>query len=822
MIANNSTSSEHRFFRQSICCQLPVNVVSSMHKRSALELGGSQMKHKTMKLIGVIIIILSLVAPMSAHALGDVVYTNTRLLADNLEYINTISWSSSQGRTESFGIKMTGPGDAYPVVMNGDTIYGTTKISNMVSYAESLGKKVLAIVNTDFFFLEYGGVPIGIVVEDGIYKSSPEGRNAVTIGYDGEVNIISPPTVIITLQNEGGNEETDNAGKTVSLRHLNKPRTDLGGINLFSETFSTVSTRTSTPGWFVRFKILEGEMSVAGTMTLEVTETLTSDGAIPIGEGNLVMTSADKNELDEEFEKFAVGDIVTLTTTCNNEKLTYAQHASGGGDILVSDGKSTDPEGWTSSLIPRAPRTAFGIKEDGTVVCYLVDGRNSEHSVGLTLHELTDEMLRQGCIYAVNFDGGGSSAMSVRIPGESRTAVVNRVSDGSERGCATYILFVTDTVPGGVARNLGLKNDGVIVLADSSVALSFVATDSGYMPTKVPGDIQVTTYDTESQVTGTVYTAGSIAGTDVVTLYSPSSGAFGRGEIYVITRPTSITATRKGTSSPLTSVRINPGGTLELDVTATYYRRSVVSQIHSFTYDVSGNIGEMVSPGVFKAGLAAGQTGTLTISAGGRSLDIKVEINGFEDMQNHWAREYAEFLAGAGITIGVTPTEYGPNNLMKRGDYILMLYRAAGFPATDSTTSFDDVPPDMYYADALAWAKETGVAWSVAGNNFEPQSPISRQDAFTFTYWALDALGKRYEDGSFQDMEKFPDAGLVADYAVIPTETLINLGVVEGSDGMLIPEETLTRAQMAKVLAVVLWLPNTVNQYENQEDIGVR
>ncbi|MCL2152279.1 MAG: phosphodiester glycosidase family protein [Oscillospiraceae bacterium] len=778
------------------------------------------MKYKTLKFIGVIIIILSLVAPISAHALGDVVYTNTRLIADNLEYINTISWSSSLGRTESFGVRMTGPGDAYPIVMNGDTIYGTTKISNMVSYAESLGKKVLAIVNTDFFFLEHGGVPIGIVVEDGVYKSSPEGRNAVTIGYDGSVDIISPPTVIITLQNEGGNEETDNAGKTVSLRHLNKPRTDLGGINLFSETYSTVSTRTSTPGWFVRFRIIEGTMSVSGTMMLEVTETLTSDGAIPIGEGNLVMTSADKNELGEDFEKFAVGDIVTLTTTCNNEKLAYAQHASGGGDILVSDGKSTDPEGWTSSLIPRAPRTAFGLKEDGTVICYLVDGRNSEHSVGLTLNELADEMIRQGCVYAVNFDGGGSSAMSVRIPGESRTAVVNRISDGAERGCATYILFVTDTVPGGAARNLGLKNDGVIVLANSSVSLSFVATDSGYMPVRVPGDVQATSYDTGAYLAGTVYTAGSIAGPDVVTLYSPSSGASGKGEIYVITRPTSITALRKGTSASLTSVRIIPGGTLELDVTATYYRRSVISQTHSFTYDVSGNIGEMVSPGVFQAGLAAGQTGKITISAGGRSIDINVEIDGFEDMQNHWAREYAEYLAGAGITIGVTPTEYGPNNLMKRGDYILMLYRAAGFPETDlAVSSFDDVPPDMYYADALAWAKATGIAQSVTGNNFEPQSPISRQDAFTFTYRALDALGKRYEDGSFQDMERFPDAGLVADYAVIPTATLINLTVVEGSDGMLIPEETLTRAQMAKVLAVVLQLPSIETQYEEQEQV---
>jgi len=215
----------------------------------------------------------------------------------------------------------------------------------------------------------------------------------------------------------------------------------------------------------------------------------------------------------------------------------------------------------------------------------------------------------------------------------------------------------------------------------------------------------------------------------------------------------------------------------------------------------------MTEPGTFVAGQAVGTTGSIRISAGGRSYEIKVEINGFADMENHWAREFAEYLARTGITIGVTPTEYGPEQLMKRGDYILMLYRAAGEPEISDTASFDDVPPDMYYANAIAWAKKEGIAHSIDGRNFEPQAPLSRQEAFTFTYRTLDILGKLYTDGTAAELERFPDAGLVDDYAVIPTATLIKLGVVEGSSGKLIPHDTLTRAQMAKVIAVVLQLP---------------
>lgn len=764
-----------------------------------------------MKTVAALLIILSLLTATAVNALGDAVYINTRNLADNLEYVNTVAWSPEFGRTESFAVRMTGPGDAYPIIMKGDTVYGSTKISNIISYAESLGKNVLAAVNTDFFFTE-NGVPMGVVIEDGVYKSSPDGRNAVCFGYEGSVDIIDAPSVLISLSYYSGAEYNDSGGsisgegKIVNLRNFNKMRTDAGGMCLYSEAFSTVSTRTSSPGWFVKFKILDGTPSVSGTMSLEVTETLTSNGAIPIGEGFLVLSAADQSGLGAEFEKFAVGDIFTLTTTCNDVRLADARYATGSGDILILNGIPADSSGWSPALTPRAPRTAFGVRADGTVVSYVVDGRNSEHSVGLTLPELVEEMTRQGCVYAVNFDGGGSSALSVRLPGENSAAVVNKPSDGSERGCATYILFVTDAVPDNSARNLHLKNDGMIVLAESSAELSYTATDSGYMPADTPDDITVAVMESGASVNERLYTAGSMAGTDKVTLYSPSTGAYGTGEIYVITRPTSITAVRNGSTIPLTSVKVAPGGTLEFDVIATYYRRAVISQLNSFTYTVTGDIGEMIEPGVFLANNTLLQTGAITISAGGRSTEIQIEISGFSDMADHWAREYAEYLLQAGITNGVSATEYGPSLLMKRADFILMLYRAAGQPGYDDDGNFDDVPPDVYYTKALAWAKASGIADAGDDNSFDPQAALTRQDAFTFTYRALGILNKEYADGAGEDLAGFPDADSLAEYAVIPTATLIKLGVVEGMNGILSPLTTLTRAQMAKVLTVVLQL----------------
>ena len=92
----------------------------------------------------------------------------------------------------------------------------------------------------------------------------------------------------------------------------------------------------------------------------------------------------------------------------------------------------------------RAPRTAIGVRGDGTVVLAVVDGRaDLRHSVGVTLAELAQVMLNLGCTSAMNMDGGGSSVMFVqderakplRLRDDLREGVVNLPSDlgGVER-----------------------------------------------------------------------------------------------------------------------------------------------------------------------------------------------------------------------------------------------------------------------------------------------------------------------------------------------------------------------------------------------------
>lgn len=59
----------------------------------------------------------------------------------------------------------------------------------------------------------------------------------------------------------------------------------------------------------------------------------------------------------------------------------------------------------------RHPRTAVGLRADGTLLCLEVDGRIPSYSNGATLVDLANMLLRFGARDAINLDGGGSSVV---------------------------------------------------------------------------------------------------------------------------------------------------------------------------------------------------------------------------------------------------------------------------------------------------------------------------------------------------------------------------------------------------------------------------
>lgn len=85
----------------------------------------------------------------------------------------------------------------------------------------------------------------------------------------------------------------------------------------------------------------------------------------------------------------------------------------------------------------RHPRSALGMSRDSlTLHLVTVDGRQAA-SVGMTLEELAEQMLAIGAFEALNFDGGGSTALVVR------DSVINTPSDTSGERPVGNVVAVT-------------------------------------------------------------------------------------------------------------------------------------------------------------------------------------------------------------------------------------------------------------------------------------------------------------------------------------------------------------------------------------------
>ena len=109
------------------------------------------------------------------------------------------------------------------------------------------------------------------------------------------------------------------------------------------------------------------------------------------------------------------------------------------GPILVSDGQAvTLPEKYAISTrdTQREPRTAIGQVEPGHYVLVVADGRRSGWSEkGMTLQELQQVFVEQGCQTAYNLDGGGSATLVLN--GER----INCSSGSRERDVSDIVYF---------------------------------------------------------------------------------------------------------------------------------------------------------------------------------------------------------------------------------------------------------------------------------------------------------------------------------------------------------------------------------------------
>ncbi|HEX2927011.1 MAG TPA: S-layer homology domain-containing protein, partial [Ruminiclostridium sp.] len=206
---------------------------------------------------------------------------------------------------------------------------------------------------------------------------------------------------------------------------------------------------------------------------------------------------------------------------------------------------------------------------------------------------------------------------------------------------------------------------------------------------------------------------------------------------------------------------------------------------------------EIISNGVYDA-----DTGKVTFMTDNIAQYVvgynKVTFNDVKE--NAWYGDAVTFLAARDITTGKGDNNFGPNDKLTRGQFLVMLMNAYGQkPDENSKDNFADAG-NAYYTGYLAVAKRLGISEGIGENKFAPNKEITRQEMITLLYKALKLMDEQPTGNNGKALTDFSDNGAIAPWAKDAMSAFVEAGIVVGSDNKLTPSATTNRAQLAQVL----------------------
>lgn len=306
------------------------------------------------------------------------------------------------------------------------------RIQNVAPVPE-MGRRLLdsggvAGINASFFTGGPPGDPDGFYGEDGRLESeaSTQGegpRGAMAVLPSGELLMDRFDTAQSVTFGEGLKEPLTAVNRYHSERG---PRPDgPDPVYLYTPRFGdAVEVRPLSEGAPVRALVLDqATPPVNGTATGTVAAVHETGTVLTVPEQSSVAVA--HGAAAERLAGVGSGESATLEvavqpTQDDPDAWAGMAHGLTGGPLILKGGQVTDPDAWfDEGFSPRHhthrrhPRSAVGWTAEGQVLLVTVDGRQPEHSVGMTMHELADLLRELGAVRGLALDGGGSSQMAV-------------------------------------------------------------------------------------------------------------------------------------------------------------------------------------------------------------------------------------------------------------------------------------------------------------------------------------------------------------------------------------------------------------------------
>lgn len=725
-------------------------------------------------------------------------------LSEGLTYIETTDTLSDGNPSHSYTFKYTPGLSSFPVVAWGKS---QKSRKTLLKIADLYGGNTVAGVNADFFSF-YTGIPMGCMISEGRFLSSPVNNNALAVFDDGTLSIGKPDiTSKLTYNDTEYNFYYNKYPQIYSLYVMD---------STYYET-----TGSDFPCIEIVLKPESEILTVNSTTKCRVTEVYRDSFDNPIPEECFVLTVPQAHKAYSEFENIKIGESLYIDVTGSSPWDT-ASYVIGGGDIIAENSQFIPETVDEYSDKVRYARTAVGICEDGSALFFAVNGKKAGYSSGMTLEELANTLISMGAVTVLNFDGGGSTTVGVKMLGEDEMQVMNYPTDGYPRGIANAILFLNTAVPDGIPSNAVLFPNFYFVLNNTTLNVDEVFFDSSMALIE---SVTPTTsiYTTLSEGVEFVEDTLFVTQSDLYErsvradyTFAPDKSFFDEKTLYVPSTVDSISLSADKRVLDL-------GERTLVSAYAEYNGFEAVSTISSYNWSFGENNAELLGEGVLAENDVARfysdgtleiitdtlfESVTLVAEYGGVSSEIVFYV-GFPDTlidSYEWLKE-GEAGYRSERALEVTDYEYSYETPLKLDlipPKVSVMYKGnfegkAGLTVILSSGDEITIPykVDRDYSGVTGWTKLSALLPIGLKGAIFIKSPFTSRtteraviDEFTASYG--------YEVPIFHDTAD----SWAKDYINTAYEMGLISGYVEGDKTLFAPSRNITRAEFAKLVTV--------------------
>lgn len=467
----------------------------------------------------------------------------------------------------------------------------------------------VAGVNGDYFDINATGAPLNGLIRDGrLFKSPRPGSDALlAIHRDG--------TASIGAETYTGSVADGPASHSITSVNTLADAAAGGITHLTADLGPVVSIPAAV--------LVTGHRSGTTLVVATVQPLVTTIPQLAAGDEALLAGGAGGGWLTSTVHP---GDGLAIHESIGPD--TDITGLIGGATTLIKDGKGyDDPTGGPPGGVN--PETAVGVSKDGrTLLLITIDGRMGQSTAtGVSPAQATGYLLAHGAYSGLLLDGGGSTTMVERQPGDRTNTVRNTPSDGSERPVADGIfVYSTEKTPGPPRRVVVNHGEPVTTVVGGSLPLSAYALDSRDNPATGSVSVQISPASLASYAGG-VLTARRAGIGEIL--------ARDGGATTVI--PLKITATLSTLTISPTAPDVAAGGTQQFSLagTAPGFRlkpggTAVIPGNAAHWSSAPATLGSVNAAGLFTASATTSGLATVTATVGGKTATASVAVGSLD------------------------------------------------------------------------------------------------------------------------------------------------------------------------------------------------